>query len=82
MTDQKLRMSDVKMSAIDAINDRRAVRNYKNVKIDKAVINSLLDAAVQAPTAVHEEPWSFVVVQDKKILNSLSESVKSLLLNG
>ena len=44
--------------------------------IDQAVIHTLLDAAVHAPTAMHEEPWSFAVIQDKNLLNRLSESAK------
>ena len=74
--------SESTMSVTDAIHHRRAVRNYTSDKIDQATIRSLLDAAVHAPTAVHEEPWAFVVVQDKKVLNRLSDRVKELLSSG
>src|ERR1035437_10648369 len=70
------------MSAMDAIYHRRAVRDYAPQKIDQAMIRSLLDAAVHAPTAVHEEPWAFAVIQDKNILNRLSDTVKELLTRG
>lgn len=69
------------MSEIEAIYSRRAVRNYLPQILDRETINSLLDAAVQAPTAMHEEPWSFVVIQDKETLNSLSNSIKALIYN-
>ena len=82
LNQQPFTMSDRKMSAIDTIHKRRAVRTYTNQKIDRATINSLLDAAVHAPTAVHEEPWSFVVIQDKQMLNRLSENIKTLLVSG
>jgi len=45
------------------------------------VIHTLLNAAVHAPTAMHEEPWSFAVIQDKQVLDRLSESVKKLVRN-
>ena len=64
------------MSAMDAIYHRRSVRDYVPGKIDQPVIRSLLDAAVHAPNAMHEEPWSFAVIQDKKLLDRLSESAK------
>ena len=64
------------MSAMDAIYHRRAVRHYAPQTIDQAVIRALLDAAVHAPTAMHEEPWSFAVIQDKNLLNRLSDSAK------
>jgi len=67
------------MSAMDVIYHRRAVREYTPEKIDQATIRTLLDAAVQAPTAVHEEPWAFAIIQDRKILDRLSDKAKQLI---
>jgi len=72
---------EVSMSAMDAIYHRRAVRDYTPQTIDQAVIRTLLDAAVHAPTAMHEEPWSFAVIQDKNLLNRLSDSAKERVRN-
>ena len=69
------------MSAMDAIFHRRAVRDFAQQKIDEPTIRMLLEAAVHAPTAVHEEPWAFVIVQDKNTLKRLSVHVKELLVN-
>ncbi len=69
------------MSAMNAIQHRRSVRDYTSTTIEKNVIHTLLDAAVHAPTAMHEEPWSFAVIQDKKVLDRLSESAKKLVRN-
>jgi len=67
---------EVFLSALDAIYQRRSVRDFAPGTIDQAVIRALLDAAVHAPTAMHEEPWSFAVIQDKDLLNRLSSSAK------
>lgn len=64
------------LSALDAIFMRRSVRAYTPHTVDEATIRSLLDAAVQAPTAMHLEPWAFVVVQDKAALKRLSDRAK------
>lgn len=64
------------MSVMDALYHRRSVRAYAARSVEPAVIHELLDAAVQAPTAMHEEPWAFAVVQDRGILDRLSESAK------
>lgn len=48
----------------------------------KNVIHTLLDAAVLAPTAMHEEPWSFAFIQDRKLLHRRSESDKKLVCNA
>ena len=64
------------LSALDAIFMRRSVRAYTPQKLDESTIRSLLDAAVQAPTAMHTEPWAFVVVQDDAMLKRLSDRAK------
>jgi len=79
---QKAIPSEIPMSAMDAIYHRRAIRDYTPQKIDQTTIRMLLDAAVHAPTAVKEEPWAFVVIQDKALLNRLSDNVKELLAGG
>lgn len=68
-------------SAIDAIYQRRSVRDYTPDVIDAATIRTLLNAAVHAPTALHEEPWSFAVIQDRNLLNRLSDTAKELVRN-
>jgi nitroreductase len=69
------------MNVMEAIHHRRSVRNYTSQTPEKGVLLKLLDAAVQAPTAMHEEPWLFSVIQDKKVLDRLSESTKTLVRN-
>lgn len=70
----------ISMNVMDTIYSRRAVRDYLSRKVDRDLIHTLLDAAIQAPTAMHEEPWSFVVIENKDLLNRLSESSKNLVL--
>jgi nitroreductase len=67
------------MSMLDAIYHRRSVRNYLPQAIEQAVVRSLLDAAVHAPTAMHEEAWSFAVIQNKNLLDRLSDSAKEMV---
>ena len=78
MTKQNILM-DNNSGVLEAIYHRRAVRTYLPQKLDKNTIEQLLDAAVHAPTAMHEEPWGFVVIEDKALLNQLSENAKALL---
>lgn len=64
------------LSALDVIFMRRSVRAYTSQHVDEATIRGLLDAAVQAPTAMHEEPWAFVVIQDPALLKRYSDVAK------
>lgn len=66
----------VPVSLMDAIHDRRSVRDYAPQVLDHATIDALLDAAVRAPTAIHEEPWEFVILQDVNALKHLSDRAK------
>jgi nitroreductase len=66
--------------ALQAIYDRRAVRSYAPTELADSTIRSLLEAAVQAPTAMHREPWAFVVVQDRALLKRYSDRAKAVLL--
>jgi nitroreductase len=63
-----------------AISRRRAVRGYTAAHVDASTIRELLLAAVQAPTAMHLEPWGFVVIQDKRRLQRYSDRAKQMLL--
>lgn len=51
---------------------RRSVRLFSNRVVEEDKIDKLLRAAMQAPSAVNQQPWSFLVVRDKTKLETLS----------
>jgi nitroreductase len=71
--------SQADANAMDVIYKRRAVRAYTSRKIDAVTIKKLLNAAVYAPTAFHEEPWAFAVIQDKALLKRLSDKARETM---
>jgi nitroreductase len=66
------------VGVLEAIRGRRSVRDFAPTRVDRSTIETLLQAAVDAPTAVHEEPWIFVVVQDPGCLARISDKAKTL----
>jgi len=68
------------MDVIDAIYGRRSVRAYTDRAVDAATVKRLIDCAIQAPSALNAQPWTFVVVQDTSSLRQLSERAKALSL--
>ncbi|KTD67618.1 nitroreductase [Legionella santicrucis] len=70
-----------KIDIMDALYNRRAVRHYLSKKVDSEIIHQLLDAAVHAPSALHEESRGFVVIQNKSLLDRISESAKQLTMD-
>ena len=71
--------SETVTNALDAIYKRRSVRSYAPQTLSYEIIHSLLKAAVQAPTAVHEEPWAFTVIENKETLKRLSDAAKKTM---
>jgi len=67
-------------SILKNIYSRHSVRSYAQTPLDKYTIATLLGAAVQAPTAMHEEPWAFVIVQDPAILLRISDLAKPIFV--
>lgn len=78
MDERSLQHSD--KGIFKAIHARHSVRAYAPTPLDSATVKTLLDAAVHAPTAMHEEPWAFVVVQDPALLQRLSDLAKPLFV--
>lgn len=70
------------MDVYEAIRSRRAVREYSDARVERALIHRLIDAAVQAPSAVNEQPWSFVVVEDKAALRRIARESTARLLRS
>ena len=62
------------MDALDAIFTRKSIRSYTDQSISQAIINTLIKAAMSAPSAHNQHPWHFVVIQDRDTLNKLSEN--------
>lgn len=59
------------MDAIQAILSRRSIRKYTSKPVQRQVIDELLRAAMSAPSAGNEQPWHFVVVDDRQILDEI-----------
>lgn len=57
---------------MDVIFNRRSIRRYKKQAVEPEKIERLLRAAMQAPSAVNQQPWEFIVVQNKDNLERLA----------
>lgn len=57
----------------DIINARHSVRSFTEEPVSDADIEKLLQAAMFAPSAANEQPWEFVVIRDKTILEQVGD---------
>lgn len=75
-----MQLPELEQTVFETILARRSVRHYAPRKVEDAVIKTLLEAAIWAPTALHKEPWGFVIVQNKEVLQHISDVAKPLFL--
>jgi len=60
------------MNIIEAIKNKRAVRNYAVAEVPLATIKEILDAGRRAQSSRNTQPTRFIVVRQKEILGALS----------
>jgi len=70
------------MELLEAINGRRSVREYTDAPVGDTLLRELIDAAIQAPSAINQQPWCFVVVREPSLLAHISDQAKAHLLKA
>ena len=58
---------------INTIIKRRSIRRYKKQIVEKEKIETLLHAAMYAPSAVNKQPWHFIIIDNRDFLNRIME---------
>lgn len=61
------------MDVLDAIKGRRSIRCYKEDPIPDELIQKILEAARWAPSGGNIQPWKFIVVRDRILLDLLKK---------
>ncbi|MEE4197025.1 MAG: nitroreductase family protein [Bacteroidales bacterium] len=61
------------MEIIQGILTRRSIRKYDGREVSKAQIHELLKAGMYAPSARNQQPWHFLMIDDREMLNKISE---------
>jgi nitroreductase len=57
------------------VHSRKSVRHYTGEPVDKTRIETLLKAAMAAPSARNEQPWAFLVITREETLASLARGL-------
>ncbi len=59
------------MDALEAVQTRRSVRKYEKREINDEIVKKLLSAAMSAPSAANQQPWEFIVIKDRDMLDAI-----------
>jgi nitroreductase len=57
--------------AIEVLKSRRSIRSYTGQAVEQNVMEEIVDCARLAPTAMNDQPWDFVVVTRRELLESI-----------
>lgn len=58
---------------MDSVMRRRSIRKYTDKEVSDDIVKELLRAAMSAPSAGSEEPWHFVVIKNRDILDEITK---------
>jgi nitroreductase len=59
------------METLQAIKTRRSIRKFLDKPVPVEVIRDLLEAAMFAPSAGNEQPWQFIVLDERSLLDAV-----------
>lgn len=65
-------------AVIGNIMTRTSIRAYQDRDVEDAKVETLLRAAMAAPSAGNKQPWKFVVVKDKNTLHEISANLHTM----
>ena len=65
---------------IEAIKSRRAIRSYEDKPVPESAVQTMLEAATYAPSAINVQPWKFTIVTNKAEMKRLSDIAKPMLV--
>lgn len=60
------------MDAIEALLTRRAVREFTPEPVTEEQLHTILNAAMHAPSACNQQPWHFIVVDQRETLDAIA----------
>lgn len=63
--------SQVSADVLECIMTRASVRQYKKDAVPDSLLEKVLRAGMAAPTAMNKQPWVFIVVNDRQLLDGI-----------
>ncbi len=59
---------------LSLIKQRRSIRIFQDRKVEKTKIDQIVQAALLSPSSKNNNPWKFILVDDKEVLVELSDA--------
>lgn len=68
-------MTDKTTIILENIHSRKSVRNFTGDPVTKTDLLVLLKAAMAAPSARNRQPWAFVVITKRQMMDALADGL-------
>lgn len=59
---------------LETLQKRRSIRQFEDKQVEQEKVDYLVETMLRSPSSRSLNPWEFVVVQDKTVLEALSKS--------
>ena len=59
------------MNTLEAINTKRAIRKFEDKPLTEEEVANILNAGRRSQSSKNMQPWNFIAIQDKAILEAL-----------
>lgn len=67
---------------IQTIYQRRSIRKFKDLSVNKNTIEMIVNAGRMAPSAINKQPWQFHILTKHEDLDAISKAVSKKLIKG
>lgn len=67
-------------TTISDIMTRTSVRSYTDKEVSEETLDTLMKAAMAAPTAGNKQPWRFVIINDRTLLDSIGQNFNTMTM--
>lgn len=74
-TTQKNTIKGIDNPALQTIISRKSVRHFTEKQVSRTDLEKLVKAGMSAPTAMNSQPWAFIIIDEKEILDYLAEDL-------
>lgn len=74
----------MELHLLNILRKRRSIRKFKDLPVEKSQVDALIEVAVRSPTSRGFNPWEFIIVEDKVLLEKLGAAKQhgSAFLSG
>lgn len=69
-------MENKETAVVDAIMSRRSIRQYKDIPVERELLQKIAECGVYAPNAMNKQEWEIRIVDDMNYLNEVTELMK------